>query len=277
MSNETFKIYPAHVAGVMVIIAAGAAFFIHPGLAVGLLLLYVILCVAACFFPQTNFLGPVISRGRTRENKVALTFDDGPDENTTVRILDLLDRRRVKATFFVSGVNALKYPDLIAEIVRRGHEIGNHSYSHDPLLMLKNGRALYREVGEARNVLRSMGVDALAFRPPVGIVNPKLFPVLREQGMICVTFNCRAGDAGNRRIHNLSGRILKKAKPDDIILLHDTPPRRTEDYPELWLEMEKILAGIEEKGLRMVPLSELIGKKISGHVPRTYFNSEFND
>jgi peptidoglycan-N-acetylglucosamine deacetylase len=107
---------PAHIVGIILIVAGCAAFFIHPVLAIALLLFYVVLCVGACFFPGTNFLGEVVSRGRTGKNYVALTFDDGPSDVTTPKILDLLDRHQAKATFFVSGVNALKYPHLIGRL-----------------------------------------------------------------------------------------------------------------------------------------------------------------
>ena len=254
--------YRAEITGLLLLIAATAAFFIHPPTAVALLLFYVVLCVSACFFPRMNFLGPVVSRGCTGKNNVALTFDDGPSPLTTGKILDLLDRYSVKATFFVSGVNAMQYPELILEIIRRGHGIGNHSMSHDPFVMMKPYRVLYREVSDAQCVLRKMGVDALTFRPPVGIINPKLSSILKQLGLICVTFSCRALDAGNFRIKNLADRILKKVKDNDIILLHDTPPRRPEDHVVLMQEFEKILAGISDKGLRIVPLSGLIDRDI---------------
>jgi peptidoglycan/xylan/chitin deacetylase (PgdA/CDA1 family) len=229
---------------------------------VAVALFYVVLCVGACFFPGTNFFGQVIVRGDTGKNNVALTFDDGPSEFTTFKILDLLDRHSVKATFFVSGVNAAQFPDLIREIIRRGHSIGNHSYSHDPFVMLKGYNTLYREVHEAKSVLQKMGIDALAFRPPVGIINPKLFPILEQLGLFCIIFSCRARDAGNLRVKNMAARILKKVRRDDIVLLHDKPSRRCEDDTVLWVEFEKIMIGLRNKGLRIVPLSELVGKKL---------------
>jgi peptidoglycan/xylan/chitin deacetylase (PgdA/CDA1 family) len=269
MKKKLRNMLRAEVTGILLLIAAVAAFFIHPLLAAALLLFYIVLCVSACFFPQTNFLGQVVSRGHTGKNYVALTFDDGPSELTTRKILDLLDQYAVKATFFVSGINAMQYPDLIVEIIRRGHSIGNHSYSHDPFVMMKSYRTLYREVLEAQSVLRKAGIDALAFRPPVGIVNPKLSSILSNSGLFCITFSCRALDAGNFRVKNLAARILQKVKVDDIILLHDKPPRRPEDNLVLVQEIEKILTGITGKGLRIVPLSELIGKEIMNLEPRT--------
>lgn len=260
---------PVHVVGIILLIAAAAAFFIHPWLSVSLLLLYIVLCVLGCFFPQMNFLGPVVSRGRSGKKCVAVTFDDGPSEFTTKKILDLLDRYSACATFFVSGFNALQYPGLIDEIIRRGHSIGNHSMSHDPFVMLKSYQVLYQEVYEAQSVLRKMGINALAFRPPAGIINPRLPSILQQLGLFCVTFSCRGLDAGNLRVKNLAVRILQKVKGDDIILLHDKPSRRTEDNLVLFQEIEKILAGITDKGLKVVPLADLMCKEIMTLESRT--------
>ena len=253
---------PAQISGIILLPAAAAIFFVQPLFAATLALFFIFLCLAACFFPQSNFLLPVISHGNTGKNKVAVTFDDGPTEPLTRQILDLLDKYSVKATFFVSGVQTLKYPDIINEIISRGHSIGNHSFHHNPFLMLKSYRELYQDIASLQELLRNNGVNTLAFRPPVGIVNPKLGPILDQLGLICVTFSCRAWDAGNLHIQQLSSRILAKVKADDIVLLHDVLPRGKEDACFLLTEIDKILDGIHEKGLIIVPLSELIGKEI---------------
>jgi peptidoglycan/xylan/chitin deacetylase (PgdA/CDA1 family) len=262
MKDQKAALSPAHITGIVLLIAAAGAFFIQPFLSFALLLFYIVLCVGACFYPQMNFLGPVINRGNSGKKYVAITFDDGPSETTTLKILELLDRYSLRATFFVSGFNAARYPALMDEIIHRGHTVGNHSMKHDPLVMLKSYDVLYREVYEAQVVLRKMGIEALAFRPPVGIINPKLPSILDRLGLFCVTFSCRAMDAGNFRVKNLAARILKKLKGDDIILLHDKAPRRSEHHPVLFEEIENLLMGIQERGFCVVPLSELINREI---------------
>jgi peptidoglycan/xylan/chitin deacetylase (PgdA/CDA1 family) len=254
---------PAQVIGIILLAVAATVFFINSLLAVAVALFYILLCVTASFFPQSNFFLPVTSRGNTGQNLVALTFDDGPAQPTTRQIIDLLGKYSVKATFFVSGANALSYPEIIREIIARGHTIGNHSFNHNPFVMLRSYNYLYQEIFRAQEVLRKMGIQTLAFRPPVGIINPKLAPILDKLGMFCVTFNCRAFDVGNRRVKNISSKILKKVKADDIILLHDVPPRRKEDSVILLSEIESILAGLIVKGLKIVPLSTLIGRDIN--------------
>jgi peptidoglycan/xylan/chitin deacetylase (PgdA/CDA1 family) len=262
MKRKLLSSNPAVVTGIIFLSVAAAVFFVNSLAATAIALFYILLCVAASFFPQSNFFLPVISRGNTGQNLVALTFDDGPAQPTTIQIMDLLDKYSVKATFFVSGANALSHPEIIREIIARGHTIGNHSFNHNPFVMLRNYNYLYQEIFRAKEVLKKIGIHTLAFRPPVGIINPKLAPILDKLGMFCVTFSCRAFDAGNRRVKNLSSRILKKVKADDIILLHDVPPRRKEDSVILLSEIEAILAGLTVKGLKIVPLSTLTNREV---------------
>lgn len=262
MKNKSSSLSPAQITGIVFLSFAAAAFFINSLLAIIIALFYILLCVVASFCFRSSFYLPVTSRGNTGKNMVALTFDDGPDEPTTRQILDLLDKYAVKATFFVSGINASKNPEIIKEIISRGHTVGNHSFHHNPFLMLGSYNYLYQEVSRTQNVLKNVGVNVLAFRPPVGIISPKLPSVLNKLGLFCVTFSCRAGDAGNRRIKNLSTKILKKVKADDIILLHDVNPPGEENNAVLLVEVEKILQGLNAQNLKVAPLADLTGREI---------------
>ncbi|HPD57453.1 MAG TPA: polysaccharide deacetylase family protein [Smithellaceae bacterium] len=262
MKRNKEKLSRAEITGIFLLVAAAVVFFISPSAAALIALFYIILCVLGCFFPRTNFLFDVISRGSSGKNFVALTFDDGPSETVTRQVLDLLDKHQAQATFFVSGVGALRYPDIISDIIARGHTLGNHSYSHNPFLMMKSYRTLRREIARTQEILREAGIITLAFRPPVGIVNPKLPRALEELGMFCVIFSRRARDAGNFFVKNISRKILSKIKADDIILLHDVPAG-TRQQSELFIqEAGKLLEGIKARGLTIVPLSVLINREI---------------
>lgn len=226
--------------------------------------LFLLLCLAAPLLPGFGFFVPIVSRGRSGRAAVALTFDDGPDEQTTGRLLDLLARHGAPATFFVTGRKAQLHPGLIRAILDRGHTIGNHSYSHDNLIMLKSGDSLTREIQRAQEVFQQLGFRPLAFRPPVGVTNPRLADALAGTGMYVVNFSKRAGDRGNRRVTDLSRRILKGLRPDDIIMLHDVAPRDTAGA-DVWLsEVERILAGIRARGLTVRPLEELAQRPVMG-------------
>ena len=225
---------------------------------------FILLCLAAPFLPFLGYYLPIISRGKSGEQAVALTFDDGPDPLSTPDLLRLLSKHRVQATFFVIGEKATEHPELVSEIVRQGHSIGNHTYTHDNLMLLKGSHHLLNEIEKTQNVLWELGVISFAFRPPVGITGPGLHQVLRHLNLYTVNFSCRAFDGGNRRIRNLSKRILKRVHPDDIILLHDTRPKNDKLFSDWLKEMDQILTGIEAKGLTVLPLSAIIGRPVMG-------------
>jgi peptidoglycan/xylan/chitin deacetylase (PgdA/CDA1 family) len=253
---------PAAMTGFVAFALAPIFSLLRVELAVIPLSAFVFLCMAAPFFPSRGFFLPVFGRGHTGLPVVSLTFDDGPDPVTTRPLLHLLERHSVKAAFFVTGERAAQYGDLIAAILDHGHDIGNHSYSHDPLLMLRRSETLYREIESAQITLRGFGIVPAAFRPPVGITSPRLYRALHQQGMFCLTFSCRAFDGGNRYIRGLSRKILKKVRPDDVILLHDIRPKGAMDV-DAWLhEADLLLSGLKGKGFQIVPLRELLAKPV---------------
>ena len=253
---------PAVITGCVAVSLAVIVSFFHGGLSVLVLIFFILFCFVASFFPTWKFFLPVDSRGHTGRPVVALTFDDGPDASTTRPLLQLLKQHNVRAVFFIVGEKAVEHGDLIAAILEHGHDIGNHSYSHDPFLMLRSVKTLYRESESAQTALKRFGICPLAFRPPVGITNPRLYSVLSQQGLSCVTFSCRANDFGNRFIQRLSERILAKVKPDDIILLHDVRPKGAMDTEGFLREIDLILCGLKNKELQIVPLAELLEKPV---------------
>jgi len=264
---ENNKVTPAVLSGVAALALAAILWFIRPELSILPLAVFVIACLIAPYCPSQGFFLKVVSKAKTNEPIVALTFDDGPDPQTTGPLLDLLDRYGVKAAFFVAGESAVQYAHLIEAILAAGHEIGNHTYHHDPLLMLRGPKKIIREIESTQEALRRFGISPLAFRPPVGITNSVLGGILDKLGLYALNFSCRGCDFGNRRLKGLSGKILNKVKPGDIILMHDRrPPGGSEIH--LWLrEVEQVLAGLQVKGFRAVPLSDLIGRSVMVKTP----------
>jgi peptidoglycan/xylan/chitin deacetylase (PgdA/CDA1 family) len=266
-ATERRNLSPAHIAGFTALLLSGGLLFVWLDMAAVPLGLFLIFCLVAPFLPQAGLFLPVISRGAGNRRTVALTFDDGPDPGVTTSLLELLDRHRLKAAFFVTGKNAKRYPDLVREILRRGHDVGNHSYRHDPLLMLRSRARLVDEIARTQQVLACFGIRPLAFRPPVGITNPKLAGVIGELRMDCVTYSCRSGDFGNRRLRGMAETILRRVRPGAIILLHDITPPGGERIAD-WLQgVEKIILGLGSSGYDIVPLSQLTGRPVMETLP----------
>ncbi len=226
------------------------------------LALFLCLCLIAPFMPRFSFFVPIISRGQSGLKAVALTFDDGPDPQTTPLLLELLKQHNAPATFFVTGSKATRYPDLIRQILGQGHTIGNHTFHHDNFLMLKSSKNLIYEIKAAQEALAVFGIRPLAFRPPVGITNPRLLNVLRQLDLFTVNFSRRPYDLGNRRVRRLSAKILSSVKPDDIILLHDVTPPKAALLDDWLEEIERLLTGLKNQGLDIAPLSGLIERNV---------------
>lgn len=250
---------PAALAGIAAILIAAGLAFVSICLVVIPLAVFLLACIIAPFFPGLQFFMPVITHGLKNTNAVALTFDDGPSPETTPPLLHLLKKLSVPAMHFVVGAKAASHPHLIKDILAQGHELGNHSMRHDSFLMLKSSANLAEEIAKCQGVLESFGILPLAFRPPVGIVNPRLRKQLLKLGMYCITFSRRGRDWGNRKVKGIAYRIVNRVRPGDIIMLHDCLPKGDASV-EQWLgEVEETIAGIRAKGLRIVRLAELIG------------------
>ncbi len=220
----------------------------------------------AALFPGLSFYLPVLCRGPRSGQTVGLSFDDGPDPEVTPRVLALLAQRGLKALFCVVGQRAEAHPELIRALVDQGHEVIPHGARHDVWVTLKGRQAFAAEVDGGRAPLEALGIRPLAFRPAVGLTNPHLGPLLEDRGMFCLGFSCRGWDGGNRRIVGLADRLLRKVRPGDVILLHDTRPLH---HPvEAWLqELERLLDGLATRGLVVVPVSRLLDRPLMERLP----------
>ncbi len=227
---------------------------------------FVFVCLIMPFCSGTSFFFPVISRGRAGVQGVALSFDDGPDPVATPALLDQLRAFAVPATFFVTGEHARRYPALVKRILADGHAIGNHSESHDPLIMFRGVATLVHEMEQTQAILMRFGIRPLVFRPPVGILSPRYGPALQRTNLKAVTFNRRARDLGNRRVSGLADRIVTGIKAGDIVLLHDAAPRGNTDVPSLLDEIAKVLHGLKYRGLPVIPLETVIGTPVMERV-----------
>jgi peptidoglycan/xylan/chitin deacetylase (PgdA/CDA1 family) len=179
--------------------------------------------------PSGQWLCQVFTRFDTERDEVWLTIDDGPDSEDTPRILDLLDRHAARATFFLVGERVARWPHLVPEILRRGHEVGHHTHTHPAGTFWCASRTrLSRELDDTLAVLRSVGARPIRFRPPVGIKNFFLASALKARGLHCVGWTVRSGDCLARRAEDVVERVMPQIRPGAILLLHEgasVPPQ----------------------------------------------------
>jgi peptidoglycan/xylan/chitin deacetylase (PgdA/CDA1 family) len=171
---------------------------------------------------DSRLFSPVLRRLPTRERQVWLTIDDGPSADTAA-MLDLLDRHQARATFFVVGDRAQQRPEVVREIGRRGHAIGNHSQTHPQAWFWALGPAQMRaQIAQQQAALAAItGTAPRWFRAVVGMANPFVSAPLREHGLARVAWSARGYDALAADPQAVVARIERDLAPGAIVLLHE--------------------------------------------------------
>jgi peptidoglycan/xylan/chitin deacetylase (PgdA/CDA1 family) len=182
---------------------------------------------------RMNFYLRSFCKGDKKSQAVALSFDDGPDQAITPRLLDILEKEKIRVVFFLIGSKAAENKDLVSRIVREGHLIGNHSYSHHFFFDLFPSRRMRDELKEtASEIYLSTGVSMRWFRPPYGVTNPVLAKVVQHLGYTSIGWSLKSKDTVIRDKNELLARLKRKVKPGDLILFHDNRPILLTVLPE---------------------------------------------
>jgi peptidoglycan/xylan/chitin deacetylase (PgdA/CDA1 family) len=230
-------------------------------LAVSVAAIYWGVRLASVSFVRNRLHGVLLSRVETDQPLVALTFDDGPDPDTTERFIEALGDAR--ATFFVLGMNVRRWPHLARAMAAAGHELASHGDSHRTMTRVPP-RGTLRELRQTqRTIVESTGVTPRFYRPPYGRFNLASWLETPRLGMRRTLWTAGARDWEAEATSELiAERILAAAAPGAILLLHDSDG--DPGAPEHTLAaLPAILAGFRDRGLRSVTLSELVASGLS--------------
>jgi peptidoglycan-N-acetylglucosamine deacetylase len=194
--------------------------------------------------PTARGLGPVVTQFKTDRREVWLTLDDGPDPESTPKILELLKAHRARATFFLIGEKVTRHPELVAEILRHGHTLGNHTHTHPHRwFWLASAQKTAAEIDACAEALRAAGAGAIRwFRSPVGLKNHALHAVLAQRGLDLVLWSARGFDTICRDPAKVIARITPNLRPGAILLVHENsadPSRRTELFTLLFAHLAR--------------------------------------
>lgn len=184
--------------------------------------------------------------------RVALTFDDGPSRFTP-RLLDVLRRENVPATFFVLGRLVRRHPALVRRIHAEGHLVANHSFNHPKSADVEEWR---RQIQRTEQLIRAAGVPAAPFfRPPHGVVRPALLRLCHELGYTVVLYTLLSSDWEMPGVRALLAQVLHRVAPGSIVVLHDAGGNRQQTLDAL----PDIIRGLRRKGFELVTLETLLG------------------
>jgi peptidoglycan-N-acetylglucosamine deacetylase len=180
---------------------------------------------AVGLWPRSQMLGSNWTRlpqAAVARGEVALTIDDGPDPEVTPKVLRLLNDLKTRATFFCIGSQAKAHPNLVKEIIACGHSVQNHTHTHPHHFSLMGPKAMREEITRAQDLLADItGRLPQFFRPPAGLRNPFLAPVLHHLNLQHVSWTRRGFDTRETNPERVASRLIHNLAAGDIMLLHD--------------------------------------------------------
>jgi peptidoglycan/xylan/chitin deacetylase (PgdA/CDA1 family) len=219
------------------------------------IILFIAIVGLGVVFPQLSFFGKFICRGKNSQRCAALTFDDGPDANSTPQLLDLLKETKIVAAFFCVGERVAANPELAARIVREGHLLQNHSYAHSNFTNFFSVVRLKADLMRTQTAIQeATGIVPQFFRPPMGLSNRRVFRAAQELNLKVIGWSTRGLDTQISDPQRIVERIVRRLKPGAIILLHDgnIPAGR------LLTTVKLLLATSHERGYDVVRLDKLL-------------------
>lgn len=202
-------------------------------------------------FPASfSYRGPV-------SHQVALTFDDGPDLRYTPQILTILRHEHVKATFFILGTQAIRYPSVLRRIVQEGHSIGNHSFDHANLFRVSSPDIVREILFTDRAIRRITGIHTPWFRAPYGNINTTILNQLHQMGYWAVNWSVDSTDWRSLSSMQVQHKILAHVHPGAIILQHCSafPP---ENLSGTVAALPAIIRALRHQGYDLVTIPDLL-------------------
>jgi peptidoglycan/xylan/chitin deacetylase (PgdA/CDA1 family) len=201
---------------------------------------------------RSGFYCRVICSFYSVDKVIALTFDDGPDEQVTPQVLDLLNRYDIKAAFFCVGSRVLQHPSLIERMDNEGHIVGSHSFSHHFFFDLFPAKRMKEElVTTEKLVQRIIHKRLRLFRPPFGVTNPVLAGTLRKMNYHIIGWSFKSKDTVIRDEQKLYMRLIRKIGNAGIILFHD-------NGPHLVPALDKFIKYAQENEVRFERLDKIL-------------------
>ncbi len=171
--------------------------------------------------PTGQWFGRAFCRLPRGSKQIALTFDDGPNDPHTLHLLNVLAKHNVLATFFLIGRYVRQRPDIVTEIAKQGHVIGNHTFTH-PRLIFRSGSRIREEILQCRGaIFDAVGEHSSLFRPPFGGRRPGVFRIVRQLGLEPIMWNVTGYDWNPPSTDFIEQKVTSKIRGGDVVLLHD--------------------------------------------------------
>jgi peptidoglycan/xylan/chitin deacetylase (PgdA/CDA1 family) len=209
--------------------------------------------------PTGQWLGRAFTGLPRGRKQIALTYDDGPNDPHTLRLLDVLARHDVRATFFMIGRYVQQRPDIVRAVAAAGHVIGNHTMTH-PLLIFESAAQTRTELVDCRTALTdAVGEHSNLFRPPFGGRRPATLRIARELGLEPIMWNVTGYDWNAPPAAQIEKKVAKQIRGGDVILLHDGGHKAMgADRSQTVIATDNLIRRYKDRGYEFVTVMEMM-------------------
>ena len=215
--------------------------------------------------PTGQWFGRTFTGLGRGSKQLALTYDDGPNDPHTQRLLDVLARHNVHATFFLIGRYVQQRPDIVRELVKAGHVVGNHTFTH-PLLIFKSAQELRSQLDNCDRALTdAVGEHSNLFRPPFGGRRPVVLRIARRMGLEPIMWNVTGYDWNATSAEHIERKVTSQVRGGNVILLHDGGHRDFgADRSYTVTATDRLISRYKSEGYEFVTIPEMMQKAVAG-------------
>jgi peptidoglycan-N-acetylglucosamine deacetylase len=218
--------------------------------------------------PTGQLFGRTFTGLSKATKRLALTYDDGPNDPHTLRLLEVLARHKVQATFFLIGRYVKQRPDIARELLRAGHVVGNHTFSH-PNLIFASANATRAQLRDCEQALTdAVGAHSRLFRPPFGGRRPNTLRLARELGLEPVMWSVTGWDWKGKPSEYVERKVRQQIRGGDVILLHDGGHAAFgADRSQTVMATDRLIARYKSEGYEFVTVPDMMGKTVVSSQP----------
>jgi peptidoglycan/xylan/chitin deacetylase (PgdA/CDA1 family) len=208
--------------------------------------------------PQSQLYGKTFVREAPPTRRLALTFDDGPSDPATLRLLEVLARHQVRASFFMIGKHVADLPEIARAVAQAGHEVANHTFTH-PVLSLHSQASVRSEIESCERILdQTIGPHSCLFRPPYGARRPAVLRQVRNRGLTPVMWSVAGKDWKTQSAATIEANVCRNIHGGDVILLHDGTPAGNGKHRLGTVEAaDNFIPHLKEQGYAFVTVGEM--------------------
>jgi len=220
--------------------------------------------------PTGQWFGKTFTGLPHGSRQLALTYDDGPNDPHTLRLLEVLAKHNVLATFFLIGRYVEQRPDLAREVVQAGHTVGNHTFTH-PLLILQSEPEIRRQLTRCKAALQdAVGQHSNLFRPPFGGRRPAVLHIAREIGLQPVMWNVTGYDWNAPPAAAIERKVASHIRGGNVILLHDGGHKQLgSDRSQTVIATDHLLTRYKSEGFEFVTIPKMMAESATRRQPST--------